>query len=73
MKPGCSDVCEIVHERLILLGFKIDNNNEDHTDMIEALEKIKFVKVEEDNKGIDKDVSYGTHLQQSENKEGSEI
>ena len=48
MRPGCSDVCEIVHEKLIELGFKIDNNNEDHTDMIEALEKIKFVKVEED-------------------------
>ena len=43
-------MCEIVHERLIELGFKIDNNNEDHTDMIEALEKIKFVKVKEDVK-----------------------
>jgi len=48
MQPGCSDVCEIVQERLIELGFKIDGNNEDHADMIEALEKIKFVKVEED-------------------------
>lgn len=45
MKPSCSDVCEIVHEKLISLGFKIDNSNEDHTDMIEALEKIEFVKV----------------------------
>ncbi len=50
MQPGCSDVCEIVHERLIELGFKIDNDNEDHTDMIEALEKIKFVRVEGDNR-----------------------
>ena len=50
MQPGCSDVCEIVHERLIGLGFNIDNDNEDHTDMIEALEKIKFVKVEKDKR-----------------------
>ncbi len=48
MQPCCSDVCEIVQRRLTELGFKIDNDNGDHTDMIEALEKIKFVKVEED-------------------------
>jgi hypothetical protein len=36
---GCSDVCEIIHDRLNALGFKIDGSNEDHTDMIEALNK----------------------------------
>lgn len=48
MQPSCSDVCEIVHKRLNELGFKIDEIDEDHTDMIEALEKVRFVKVEED-------------------------
>lgn len=50
MRPSCSDVCEIIHEKLNELGFKIDDSDEDHTDMIEALGKIRFVKVEEDMK-----------------------
>jgi len=48
MLPSCSDVCEIVHKRLGELGFKIDGDNEDHTDMMEALEQVRFVKVEKD-------------------------
>jgi hypothetical protein len=48
MQMSCSDICEIVHIKLNELGFKIDVNNEDHTDMMEALEKVRFIKVEED-------------------------
>lgn len=47
MQLSCSDVCEIVHQKLIELGFKINDSDEDHTDIIEALEKVRFVKVEE--------------------------
>lgn len=47
MQPSCSDVCEIVHKKLSELGFQIDESDEDHTDMIEALEKVRFLKVEE--------------------------
>ena len=48
MQLGCSDVCEIVHEKLNELGFKIDDNDEDHTDMIKALGKVRFIKIEDD-------------------------
>jgi hypothetical protein len=37
-----------VHTRLNELGFKIDDSDEDHTDIIEALEKVRFIKVEEE-------------------------
>ena len=40
----CSDVCEIVHDRLLALGFKIDPDDEDHADIIEALQQVKFIK-----------------------------
>lgn len=49
MQTSCSDVCEIVHQKLNELGFKIDDNDEDHTDIIEALKKVRFVKVEDVN------------------------
>ena len=42
--PDCSDVCEIVHMRLNALGFKISADDEDHTDIIEALSHVKFVR-----------------------------
>ena len=44
MIPTCSDVCERIHEELIGLGFKIDGNEEDHADMLEALDKTTFIK-----------------------------
>ena len=43
MRPSCSDVCEITHEKLRELGFEI-SEDEDHTDMIEALSETKLVK-----------------------------
>ncbi len=50
MEPSCSDVCEIVHDRLLMLGFDIDPSEEDHTDIIEALSKVKFVREDDERK-----------------------
>lgn len=44
---SCSDVCEIVYDRLKELEFDLDGSNEDHTDIIEALNKTVFVKDED--------------------------
>lgn len=44
----CTDVCEIVIERLKNLGFTIVDE-EDHTDVIDALGHVKFVKKERCN------------------------
>ncbi len=46
-RPDCSDVCELVHERLKDLGFDIDQDEEDHSDMIEALNKTVLVRDED--------------------------
>lgn len=40
--PSCTDVCEIIHTGLRGLGFEI-SDDEDHTDMLEALAKCKLV------------------------------
>ncbi len=42
---SCSDVCEVVLARLGALGFKI-SDDPDHTDVLEALDKVTFVKDE---------------------------
>jgi len=41
--PSCTDVCEIIIDGLKSLGFKI-GDDEDHTDIMEALEKCHLVK-----------------------------
>lgn len=41
--PDCTDVCEIIISQLKALGFKI-SNNEDHTDVINALNKCSLIK-----------------------------
>ena len=46
-RPGCSDVCEILHDRLKDLGFNIDPDDEDHTDVIEALNKTVLIRDED--------------------------
>ncbi len=43
-RPDCSDVCEIIHDRLKDLGFNIDPDDEDHTDVIEALNKTVLIR-----------------------------
>jgi len=43
---SCSDVCEVVTMRLKRLGFDI-SDDPDHTDVLEALGCIKFVKIKE--------------------------
>ncbi len=43
---SCSDVCEVVTWRLKALGFDI-SDDPDHTDVLDALDKVKFIKVEE--------------------------
>ena len=40
--PGCIDVCEVIHTDLIKLGFEV-SDDEDRTDMLEALAKCKLV------------------------------
>jgi hypothetical protein len=45
--PGCPEICEIVYNRLIELGFQIDGSDEDHTKMIEALNKTVLLKDED--------------------------
>lgn len=46
-RPDCSDVCEIVHSKLLGLGFEIDPDEEDHTDIIKALGEVVIVKDED--------------------------
>jgi hypothetical protein len=41
--PSCTDVCEIIIDWLRSLGFKI-SQEEDHTDVINALEECHLVK-----------------------------
>jgi len=45
-QPSCSDICEMIHDALVRLGFKI-NSSEDHTDMIQALSECRLTKKEE--------------------------
>lgn len=42
---SCSDVCEIVIWRLKALGFDI-SDDPDHTDVLDALDNVKFIKIE---------------------------
>ena len=44
MQLGCSDVCEIIHERLLQLGFDISPDDEDHEDIINALEETTLIR-----------------------------
>lgn len=46
-RPDCSDVCEIVHSRLLEMGFEIDPDDEDHIDIIRALGKVVMIKDED--------------------------
>jgi len=43
---SCSDVCEVVMMRLKSLGFEI-SDDPDHTDVLDALDSVKFVKIKE--------------------------
>ncbi len=47
--PDCSDVCEAVHERLNQLGFRF-SGDEDHTDILEALNKVEFILTDKEHK-----------------------
>ncbi len=40
--PDCTDICEVIHTGLRRLGFDI-TDDEDHTDMLDALAKCKLV------------------------------
>lgn len=42
-EPDCTDVCEVVIAKLQSLGFKISDES-DHSDILEALDKVKFAK-----------------------------
>ena len=44
MSIGCSDVCEEIHHQLKSLGFAIDPNDEDHGDMMAALDQVQVVR-----------------------------
>jgi hypothetical protein len=41
---SCSDVCELVQEMLNGLGFKFDDTEASHEDMIQALNQCTLVK-----------------------------
>lgn len=47
--PDCSDVCEVVHERLNQLGFRF-SDDEDHPDILEALNKVEFIRTDQDKR-----------------------
>jgi hypothetical protein len=47
--PGCVGICEAVRNMLGEFGFKF-NVSEDHTDMFEALGKVKFVLIHPEDK-----------------------
>lgn len=47
MSTDCTDVCEIIIDELRRLGLIVDDD-EDHTSMIEQLNKCKLVKQEDD-------------------------
>jgi len=40
---GCSDVCEVVSSRLAAMGFNIDMEDENHDDVLDALDHVIFV------------------------------
>ena len=44
MGTSCSDVCELVQEMLNGLGFKFDDNEASHDDMLQALNQCVLVK-----------------------------
>jgi len=45
MTLSCSDVCEAIHETLKKLGFfKLNDDDEDHADMLEALTEVVMIK-----------------------------
>ena len=46
MTTGCSDVCEVVHDQLLRLGFPIDHESDDHTDILEALGNVRLVRLD---------------------------
>lgn len=41
---SCSDVCEAVTDELVSLGFRIDQDDENHADVLKALEQITMVR-----------------------------
>lgn len=43
--PDCTDICEIIMDKLLALGFKLDTADEDHSDIIEALAQCELIKV----------------------------
>lgn len=45
-EPDCTDVCEAVESALRRMRFKISNES-DHTDILEALDKAEFIKIDE--------------------------
>jgi len=47
--PGCSDVCEAVHERMNQLGFRF-SDDEDHSDILEALNKVEFIRTDQEKR-----------------------
>ncbi len=47
----CTDVCDIVVERLHALGFKVDNDDESHDDILNALVEVEFVRTQSNGKG----------------------
>ena len=45
---SCSDVCEYISEVLLTLGFELDMDDEEHEDMLIALEHVTIVRDNEE-------------------------
>lgn len=44
---SCSDVCEALCELLVKAGYPINTENEDHSDVLEALAQVKLIPRDE--------------------------
>lgn len=41
----CTDVCDVVMERLHYLGFEISDDDESHDDILSALAEVEFIRI----------------------------
>lgn len=55
MDNDCTTVCEALMDRLVVLGFPINKENEDHTDVLQALAQVNLIKVSEEVSWLDDD------------------
>ena len=52
MSASCPDVCDLVIDRLLQLGFELDTDDDDHGDILAALEEVAFVRSPDPDKEV---------------------